>query len=77
MKVVNDDPRNVPTAVLVLPQTNKLSFINWLCALLFYPAKAMNPDFERTEAFQAVHLHRSCNEFPGDVTAGMLSDAIG
>src|SRR5204863_1604466 len=75
--VVTDDARDLPCAILLLPEVNELRLADWLP--LFRPRmmETMNAYLNGTIAAHRIHLKRPCNELPAHLAADVLLNTFG
>src|SRR5579859_4044826 len=77
MVVVTDHAGNLPCAVLVLPQMNKLGLADSLCVVMSWMVKSVNAHLNRAIALHVIHLKAAWNEFTGHLAADIRLYAFG
>src|SRR4026208_87233 len=77
MWVVTDDPRNLPCAVFVLPQMNKLRFADGLRIVMPRVVEAVNAHLNGAIALHVVDFEAAWNEFARHFPADIFLEAVG
>ena len=76
MVIVTDDARELPRAVLLLPEMNEFRLANRLLAVPSWVIEAVDTDLDRAIAVQGVHLQRSRNEHSEHLATDVLLDVV-
>jgi hypothetical protein len=76
MMVVTYDARDLPHAILVLPEVNELRLPGRLCVIAAWMVESVNSYLKRAIAMHGIHLERSSNEFSAHLAAEIDLDAL-
>lgn len=77
MMIVTDHSRDLPYAILVLPDVNESSLTGRLGLFRLWMMKAMNTQLDGAIAAQGIDLERPWNELPAHFAADVLLYAFG